>query len=111
LAKSNAQKIDRFAEGKLRELRKKKGTQKQVAGKAFSSSTLSRAERGFGVNFTSAILIGVELRILERGTLYDVSDRRIKRLMHYMRVVQRGRHAKGWNDYYAGVSELIREAA
>lgn len=102
---------DRFQEDKLRNKRKsrgrREGTQKAVASHAgVSAGTFSRAERGFNVNFTSAILIGVELGLLDYG-VYDINDRRIKRVLRYMRVVQRGGHAKGWNDYYTGVQELL----
>lgn len=102
---------DRFEAGKLCNRRRtrghREGTQKAVASHAgVSAGTFSRAERGFTVNFTSAILIGVELGILDYG-VYDIRDRRIKRVLRYMRVVQRGGHAKGWNDYYAGVKALL----
>lgn len=75
-----------------------------------SPTTISRAERGFEVNFTSAILLATALGILDYG-VYDVRDRRIKRVLRYMRVVTRGGHAKGWNDYCAGVQRLIAKAA
>lgn len=101
---------DRFQEGKLRKQRRMHGTQKVVAqGAGVSAGTISRAERGFAVNFTSAILIGLELGLLDYG-VYDIRDRRIKRVLRYMRVVQRGGHAKGWNDYYAGVRKLLNAA-
>jgi len=108
---SNVLTTDRFVPGKLRQIRKNRGSQKFVGnGAGVSASTVSHAERGFGVNFTSAILLGVALGILSYG-VYAIDDPRIKRIMRYMRVVQNGRHAKGWDDYYAGVSEIIRKAA
>ena len=98
---------DRFVEGALRSRRKLNGSQKVVAsGAGVSAGTISRAERGFSVNFTSAILIGVELGLLDYG-VYDINDRRIKKILRYMRVVQRGGRAKGWNDYYLGVKSLL----
>lgn len=97
----------RFKEGKLRSVRKPRGSQKDVGARAgVSAGTISRAERGFSVNFTSAILLGVELGLLDYG-VYDIRDERILRVLRYMKVVQRGGHAKGWRDYYAGVSELL----
>ena len=102
---------NRFVEGSLRAVRKPRGSQKAVGARAgLSACTISRAERGFGVNFTSAILLGVALGLLENG-VYDMQDRRIKKILRYMRVVERGGHAKGWNSYYAGVQELIKQAA
>lgn len=101
----------RFKEGKLRNKRRslgrREGTQRAVASRAgVCAGTISRAERGFSVNFTSAILIGVELGILDYG-VYDIRDSRIQRVLRYMRVVQRGGHAKGWNDYYTGIKALL----
>ena len=108
---SNVLSTDRFIDGKLRYVRKRAGSQKLVGKRAgISASTISRAERGFGVNFTSAILLGIELRILDYG-VYDVNDPSIKRILSYMRVVANGGHAKGWQDYYEGVKKIIRNAA
>lgn len=101
---------DRYQAGKLRARRKPQGSQKAVGGRAgISATTVSRAERGFKVNFTSAILLAVELGLLPYGT-FDIRDPQIKRVLRYMRVVQRGAHAKGWNNYYAGVDQLIKRA-
>ena len=108
---SNVLSTDPFVEGELRTIRKARGNQKAVGKSAgVSASTISRAERGFGVNFTSAILIGVELGLLSYG-VFAITDTRIKRILRYMRVVERGGHAKGWNDYCASISEIIRNAA
>ena len=108
---SNVLAATRFVDGKLRYTRKNCGSQKAIGSRAgISASTVSRAERGFEVNFTSAILLGVALSILDYG-VYDVTDSRVKRVLSYMRIVEHGRHAKGWGDYYAGVSEIIRKAA
>ncbi len=102
---------DRFTSGALRGVRKPIGSQKAVGRTAgVSASTISRAERGFAVNFTSAILLGVSLGLLDYG-VYDIRDRRILRILRYMRVVERGGHAKGWKDYYAGIRQLVEKAA
>lgn len=102
---------DRFVEGDLRSVRKPCGSQKAVGLRAgVSASTVSRAERGFEVNFTSAILLGIALGLLDYG-VYDMRDWRIRKVLRYMRIVERGGHAKGWNDYYGGVQQLIQRAA
>ena len=108
---SNALMANRFVDGKLRYVRKRRGSQKAIGSRAgVSAGTISRAERGFEVNFTSAILLGIALGIIDYG-VYEVTDARIKRILSYMRVVQSGRHANGWEEYYNGVSEIIRQAA
>lgn len=102
---------DRFVSGALRSRRKPQGSQKDVGARAgVCAGTISRAERGFGVNFTSAILLAVALGLLPYGT-YDIRDPQIKRVLRYMRVVQRGRHAKGWDDYYSGIQRLLAKKA
>lgn len=110
MAKNSILLPDRYISGALRNVRKANGSQVAVGkGAGVSASTISRAERGFKVNFTSAILLGVALGLLEPG-VYCVTDARIKRVLRYMRVVQRGGHAKGWNDYYLGVQRLAKAA-
>lgn len=102
---------DSFVEGALRAHRKPYGSQKAVAlGAGFSAGTMSRAERGFDVNFTSAILIGMRLGLLKPG-VYDLADPRIRRIVRYMRVSAQGGHAKGWASYCQDKRPAARKAA
>ena len=106
---------DRFVAGALhsrrmeRKAQGKPWTQAAIGDSAgVSRHTVSRAERGKPVNFTSAILMARRLGILTRD-VYDITDPAIKRVLRDMRVTGAGGHAKGWSAYYGGGK--LRKAA